>query len=38
MISDEVVEKYMTINNTTKTMYDNSKLVPMFDMEFTKHY
>ena len=24
----------MTINNTTKTMYDNSKLVPMFDMEF----
>lgn len=34
MISDPVVEKYMTINNTTKTMYDNSKLVPMFDMEF----
>lgn len=34
MISDPVVEKYMTINNTTKTMYDNSMLVPMFDMEF----
>ena len=24
----------MTINQTTKTMYDNGKLVPMFDMEF----
>lgn len=34
MISDPIVEKYMTINNSTKTMYDNSKLVPMFDMEF----
>lgn len=34
MISDPVVEKYMTINQTTKTMYDNTSLVPMFDMEF----
>ena len=34
MISDPTVEKYMTINNTTKTMYDNTKLVPLFDMEF----
>lgn len=34
MISDSVVEKYMTINQTTKTMYDNTKLAPMFDMEF----
>lgn len=34
MISDPIVEKYMTINQTTKTMYDNSMLVPMFDMEF----
>jgi len=34
MISDPIVEKYMTINNTTKTMYDNSSLVPMFDLEF----
>jgi hypothetical protein len=24
----------MTINQTTKTMYDNSSLVPMFEMEF----
>jgi hypothetical protein len=34
MISDAVVEKYMTINQTTKTMYSDTKLVPMFDMEF----
>jgi hypothetical protein len=34
MISDPIVEKYMTINQTTKTMYDNSSLVPMFEMEF----
>lgn len=34
MISDPVVEKYMGYNQTTKTMYDNSMLVPMFDMEF----
>ncbi|NLC03849.1 MAG: hypothetical protein GX787_06165 [Tissierellia bacterium] len=34
MISDPVVEKYMTINQTTKTMYEDTKLVPLFDMEF----
>ena len=34
MISDPIVEKYMTINQTTKTMYDNTMLTPMFDMEF----
>ena len=34
MISDPTVEKYMQYNQTTKTMYDNSKLVPMFEMEF----
>ena len=34
MVSDPTVEKFMTINNTTKTMYDNSMLVPMFNMEF----
>lgn len=34
MVSDATVEKYMTINNSTKTMYDNSKLVPLFDLEF----
>lgn len=38
MISDPIVEKYMTINNTTKTMYDNSMLVPMFDMEFYESF
>lgn len=35
MISDPIVEKYMTFNQTTKTMYDTmASLVPMFDMEF----
>ena len=34
MISDPVVEKYMAINHTTSTMYQNTKLVKMFDMEF----
>lgn len=34
MISDATVQAYMSINQTTKTMYDNSMLVPMFDMEF----
>ncbi|MCQ2968538.1 MAG: N4-gp56 family major capsid protein [Clostridium sp.] len=38
MISDPIVEKYMTINNTTKTMYENSMLVPMFDMEFYESF
>lgn len=34
MVSDPTVEKYMTINQTTKSMYDDSSLVPMFNMEF----
>lgn len=34
MISDPTVEKFMTYNNTTKTMYEDSMLVPMFNMEF----
>ena len=34
MISDPTVQAYMTINQSTKTMYDDSMLVPMFDMEF----
>lgn len=34
MISDATVQAYMSINQSTKTMYDNTKLVPMFDMEF----
>ena len=34
MVTDPTVEKFMTINNTTKTMYEDSMLVPMFNMEF----
>ena len=34
MISDPTVEKYMSYNNTTSTMYSNSQLCPMFEMEF----
>lgn len=34
MIDDPRVEKYMTINQTTETLYDGSVLVPMFGMEF----
>lgn len=34
MISDPIVEQYMQFNNTTSTMYSDSKLVPMFEMEF----
>jgi N4-gp56 family major capsid protein len=34
MISDPTVEKYMTYNQSTYSMYDNSRLVPMFEMEF----
>lgn len=34
MVNDVTVEKYMTVNQTTKTMYDNTKLVPLFDLEF----
>lgn len=34
MISDPTVEKFMTINQTTETMYTKSMLVPMFNLEF----
>lgn len=34
MVSDPTVEKLMTINQNTYTMYKNTKLVPMFDLEF----
>ena len=34
VITDPTVEQYMKINQTTKTMYESSMLVPMFDMEF----
>lgn len=34
MIDDETVVNYMKINNTTKSMYEDSMLVPMFRLEF----
>lgn len=34
MISDPTVEKYMSYNQTTSTMYSNSQLCPMFELEF----
>lgn len=34
MIDDPTVIKYMTYNNTTKTMYEDSMLIPMFRLEF----
>ncbi len=34
MITDPVVASYMFLNMSTKTMYDNSMLVPLFEMEF----
>lgn len=34
MISDATVEKFMTINQTTKNLYDGTVLFPMFGMEF----
>lgn len=34
MITDPYVENFMRYNNTTKPMYENGTLVPMFDLEF----
>lgn len=34
MINDATVKAFMTINQSTKTMYDNTMLVPMFGLEF----
>ena len=34
MIEDPIVEKYMTINQTTKNAYDGSTLFPLFGLEF----
>lgn len=34
MISDPLVEKYFTINQSTYTSYDNSSLPPLFELEF----
>lgn len=34
MLDDPFVQKYMTINQTTKNMFDNGALIPMFNFEF----
>ena len=34
MIDDTYVKEYMRLNQTTSTMYDDARLVPMFEMEF----
>jgi len=35
MLDDETVQKYMTINNSTKNMYDDiGAIIPMFNIEF----
>ena len=34
MLSDATVKAYMTINQTTSTLYENSMLIPMFGLEF----
>lgn len=34
MLDDEYIVKYMTLNQTTSTLYDKSSMLPMFDMEF----
>ena len=34
MVSDPIVEKYLTINQTTKNTYDDGTLPPLFGMEF----
>lgn len=38
MISDPLVQQYMTLNQTTSPFYENSTLVPMFEMEFYETY
>ena len=34
LVTDPFVENFMRFNNTTKPMYENGSLVPMFNMEF----
>lgn len=34
MVEDPTVEKYMKINNTTKSLYADSELFPLFGLEF----
>ncbi len=36
MIFDPIVEKYLTINNTTKNVYQNTMIPDLFDMTFTE--
>lgn len=38
MISDPLVAKYMQYNQTTSPFFENSTLVPMFEMEFYETY
>lgn len=34
MMDDEYVTRYMELNQTTKSMYDNNELIPLFGFEF----
>lgn len=36
MVADPIVEKYMTINQTTKNVYANTMLPDMFDLSWTE--
>ena len=36
MVTDPIVEKYMTINNTTKSVYSNTMIPDLFDLTFTE--
>ena len=36
MVNDPIVEKFMTINNTTKNVYANTMLPDMFDLSWTE--
>jgi hypothetical protein len=36
MVSDATVKEFMTINQTTREMYDGSVLFPMFNMDFVE--
>lgn len=36
MVTDPIVEKYLTINNTTKNVYTNTMIPDLFDLTFTE--
>lgn len=36
MVFDEIVEKYLTINQSTKSVYQNTMIPDLFDMTFTE--